>query len=519
MISFPWDSIVTEMKDGYPVYDRAYNAQQWREIYQTFFSDGVFVDDGDAFKVTPYNGMTVKVSPGRCNIKGTFGKEESERVLQLPAATSQDRIDTIVLRWDANLEARSIDLYVHQGVASATPVHPTLTRTESVWEIALCDVYVTKGATSISSIYLTDCRHDNERCGFVAPFEELDLKSFHDELMAQADEMVELAKSAIDGTTAGHLQNNIDSVVRSVEEIDDVTTTANYVRNSDTFFDGSHLALTDSITKLSIYNDGWVFWGASESAGNAIGFENEGMFTNFVYTGSKNTDGADTYAWANAINRGLQPNDRMTVSFEFNISNKTGIASGDLVELIIFEMLTRGLNGSTSTSMPSLVSFPLEGYTLSEITENKWYKASFTYTVPAAFNEEKSFICPRFTFSSRSGIIKIRKLCIQLGNYKNGDWSVSPLDFTDNIIKTRATSSGFDTVNPNSRKIVYLPLDTKANYEPLGIGQVTVGNEQLCISGFAIGSSNISIYLYNPTSMAQTFSNVTVHVIWCKVRE
>lgn len=225
MISFPWDSIVTgfDEETGFPRYDRTYKAEELREVLKTFFSNGVFLQDSEAFVVTPNEGMSVLVSSGRCFIQGDVGVEQSTRELLLQAPSFQDRIDTIVLRWDANIDARSIDIYVREGVASATPVRPTLTRTESVWELGVADIYIAKNAQSVSMERITDTRLETSRCGAVTPFASIDTTTFYNQIQAaidarmaelqeQTDKAVDLAQSAIDGTIAGNLQNQIDGL-------------------------------------------------------------------------------------------------------------------------------------------------------------------------------------------------------------------------------------------------------------------------------------------------------------------
>lgn len=214
MRSFPWDSVATSIgEDGYPVYDRVYQASDLREVYETFFSNGIFTDSETALKVSPGEGMTVRVAPGRCCINGTVGYEEEERELALTASGTMDRIDTVVLRWDSALDARSIDLYVLAGAPSETPVRPTLTRSETVWELGLCDVYVTAHMLQTKAEKMTDTRLDSSRCGVVAPFVRLDTSNFYDQLQEQTQIAVDLAQAALDGTVVGQLQDDIDGKV------------------------------------------------------------------------------------------------------------------------------------------------------------------------------------------------------------------------------------------------------------------------------------------------------------------
>lgn len=214
MRSFPWDSIVTGIEDGLPILDRTYHASDLREVYKTFFSNGVFIDVDEAFQVTAVaDELSVLVAPGKCNIEGTIGWDGSGRKLVLQAASSSaDRIDTVVLRWNANNDIRDIDLYVKTGVIQEIPVRPQLTRNDTVYELGLCDIYVARGTSTITQQRITDTRLDKERCGAVSPLLDVDTTSFYLQLQAQTAKAVELANAALEGTIAGELQSQIDTI-------------------------------------------------------------------------------------------------------------------------------------------------------------------------------------------------------------------------------------------------------------------------------------------------------------------
>lgn len=224
MNSFPFDSIVEAMgDDGLPIYDRAYSAEDFRNVMQVFFSNGVFVNSNTALQVTAGEGMTVTVAPGKCLINGATGWEKDARTLEISEASSSDRIDTVVLRFDDNIEERKIDLHVVKGTAGANPKRPNLTRGETVYELGLADIFIPKNTTSISGERITDTRLETERCGVAAPFMKIDTTTFYSQLEAalekqtaelqeQTDRAVELAQSAINGTTAGNLQQKISKL-------------------------------------------------------------------------------------------------------------------------------------------------------------------------------------------------------------------------------------------------------------------------------------------------------------------
>ena len=167
MKSYPFTSQVTYDIHGLPKYDRAVNSEFLRAVYARFFSDGVFYDQSDRLQVVADTGMQVKVKPGSVHIRGAIGIEETERTLQVQAADTLDRIDTVVARLDLSLEARDIDLYVVKGVPAESPQPPVLTRDATVWEEGLANLFIAKNTSTIPQERITDTRLDPSRCGQV----------------------------------------------------------------------------------------------------------------------------------------------------------------------------------------------------------------------------------------------------------------------------------------------------------------------------------------------------------------
>lgn len=220
MISFPFDSHVSYSSDGIPIYDRAVTSEPYRKLLSEMFTTGIDPKDSSAFQVGTGTGMTVTVSGGFAIIEGLMTKEETTRTLAVTASdTTYDRIDTVVLRLDDNDDVRTCDLYVVAGTPSASPVHPELARSGSIYEIGLADLYVTKSSTQIIASKITDTRYDSARCGVIAPITEIDTSKL-DKLMSQyqADQRksfetwFENLKIILDEDTATHLQNEIDTL-------------------------------------------------------------------------------------------------------------------------------------------------------------------------------------------------------------------------------------------------------------------------------------------------------------------
>ena len=170
MLFYPFTSRVTYDEQGLPLYDRAVDSAFLRDFYKAYWSDGVFYDPTTSFQVTAAGaGMALQVAPGKAQIQGAFAVESAVQSLSVAEAdTTNNRIDTVVLRLDLSLDKRSIALAVLGGTPAAEPVAPTLTRNSTVWELGLANITVRKNVSALTQQDITDTRLDTQRCGVVA---------------------------------------------------------------------------------------------------------------------------------------------------------------------------------------------------------------------------------------------------------------------------------------------------------------------------------------------------------------
>lgn len=176
--------------------------------------------------------MSVLVEAGFAICSGGMKLEESQRTLVLQAAdATYDRIDTVVLRWNDNDSERICDFYVVPGIPASTPVRPALTRTESVWELGLADLFINAASSEISNQRITDTRYESERCGVISAISEFDTTKIYQQVQAdlagfktseQADFVAwfEHIKEQLSEDVAGHLQLEIDAVKAEIGEAD-----------------------------------------------------------------------------------------------------------------------------------------------------------------------------------------------------------------------------------------------------------------------------------------------------------
>lgn len=225
MIGFPFDSVVSFDEHGYPIFDRAVSSKPLKALIGKLFTTGVMPNPSNNLQVfAGEEGMTVTVKAGFCVIEGGLKLEDTDRTLEVQASdTTYDRIDTVVMRWNGNDNARICDLYVVEGTPASSPVRPELNREGSIYEIGLADIFIPKNTGAIAQQRITDTRMDTNRCGIVSSISEFDTSTLYAQVQAdltefkdveEADfiEWYEAIKDRIDAITAEMLQDQIDAL-------------------------------------------------------------------------------------------------------------------------------------------------------------------------------------------------------------------------------------------------------------------------------------------------------------------
>lgn len=256
-------------------HDRVYKAEDWAWYFSTFIGNGVFPKPTNGLMVMADGAMNVAVKAGFGFINGYAFRNQDDHVITIAISDgSLGRIDRIVLRWD--LTNRQMVLDCKQGTPSADPQPVALTRTADTYELALADISVTKGMTTISQSNITDRRTNPDLCGivegtvsqidwatltaqlnaFMSEYTEriaadyaayvddietfegqfkTDANAWMSEEQAEFEAWVETIRNIIDETVAGHLQNEIDAAAelqfRRFYGL--VTKVTNFTRNAD----------------------------------------------------------------------------------------------------------------------------------------------------------------------------------------------------------------------------------------------------------------------------------------------
>lgn len=181
--------------------DRVYTAEDMNEPYKELVSNGVLATKSDYLQVMASEGMTVNVKAGR----GIFGNKwflsDSDIPLTLGSASSLPRIDSIVVRIDKTEAVRGASIIVRTGIASSSPVAPTMFRDDYVSEYRLADITVGKGATAISQSNIKDTRMEKD-CGIVTSLiQQVDTDTLWNQWETAFDEWFTNVKDTLASTT------------------------------------------------------------------------------------------------------------------------------------------------------------------------------------------------------------------------------------------------------------------------------------------------------------------------------
>ena len=148
--------------------DRLYNAEEISHYFDGLISDGVFQNIGSKLAVTQNGGMSVKVGTGRAFVKSHWLKNDEPYVLSINTADTQlNRIDRVVIRLDLTESERTVTFAVKTGAVAYSPVAPALTRTNTIYELCLAQIYVYANTTTIKQSNIVDYRPNSGVCGWV----------------------------------------------------------------------------------------------------------------------------------------------------------------------------------------------------------------------------------------------------------------------------------------------------------------------------------------------------------------
>lgn len=144
--------------------DRKYLAEDFAAYFSNIFSNGVFLHQTNALKVSPSSGLTVSIAAGKAVING-YNYENTAALTKTAETVTANRIDRVVIRLD--MTNRQITVAIKKGTAATSPTAPALVQNADIWELGIADINLAAGTTTITAAMITDLRANSTYCGGV----------------------------------------------------------------------------------------------------------------------------------------------------------------------------------------------------------------------------------------------------------------------------------------------------------------------------------------------------------------
>ena len=122
-----------------------YSSTEFSELIAGLTGTGISANTLDTFTTT-YSGLNLTVGTGVVFINGRYGSNKTAQTISLtPEETGFSRIDRLVIELD--VVSRTIAVTTVTGTStSGTPVAPTLTQTERLYQLPLYAIKITEGS-------------------------------------------------------------------------------------------------------------------------------------------------------------------------------------------------------------------------------------------------------------------------------------------------------------------------------------------------------------------------------------
>ena len=193
------------------VYDRVYNAADFARMFSLLIGSGIFVDPADQLMVSASSGLSVTIAAGNAFIDGYWYTLDESKIVTLDAnTTSYPRTDLICCTLD--LSNRTISVGVRKRVTSIEARN-----NGSIHDLVLASIVVGVGASTITSVDITDHRPDETLCGYVkGTVEQIQTGELFQQFEAAFNGWFEEIKGKLGTDPATQLQAQIDDMAGSL---------------------------------------------------------------------------------------------------------------------------------------------------------------------------------------------------------------------------------------------------------------------------------------------------------------
>lgn len=148
--------------------DRVYTAEHFTSYLSSIICDGIQDTYGECFSITPASGFQIRIGSGKAWIQGHYFQNDAGYILDLSqyADSSLPRYVTVGISCDTQESVRRVEIEVLAGTPAVAPFIPSFSNNGTKTTLTLCQVRVNGGSDGITASNITDCREDEELCGY-----------------------------------------------------------------------------------------------------------------------------------------------------------------------------------------------------------------------------------------------------------------------------------------------------------------------------------------------------------------
>lgn len=217
--------------------DRLYQAEDMNEPYKGLISNGVFATQegtpSNYLQVYAGSGMTVTVKAGRGIFADKWFLNDADMSLTLDTPeVTLNRIDSVVVKVDKSEAVRGASIVVKKGTASSSPVAPSLTRNDLVYEYRLANITVTSGASSIKQTNIADMRGSSDCPWVTSLIQQVDTSTLYIQWQEAFDDWFKSIKETLSTATLIRSYNSTHKTTTQDETVIPINITQ-FNRNLD----------------------------------------------------------------------------------------------------------------------------------------------------------------------------------------------------------------------------------------------------------------------------------------------
>lgn len=189
---FPYNSVEDEF--GNP--DRLYDSADFADYFRQFIGNGIYPNPSNGLKVESLKSSKVlTVRMGSSFIEGRFylQKKDFDFSIDSPHPTL-NRKDIVICRHD--YISRTLQIFYVAGVASPTPLAPSIVRNADTFDLKLCEIFVGSNVAIINQSNITDTRLNSAVCGIVVGIiDQIDVTDIFNQYQDALEIFIEWSKN------------------------------------------------------------------------------------------------------------------------------------------------------------------------------------------------------------------------------------------------------------------------------------------------------------------------------------